>query len=40
MILDSLAQEFSQGVVQVAHLCSMISEVSVGVSQMAEAWLN
>lgn len=39
MIRDSLAQEFSQGVVQMAHLCS-ISGVSLGVSQMAEAWLN
>ena len=40
MILESLAKEFIQGIVQMAHLCSAISGVSVGVAQMAGAWFR
>ena len=40
MILESLAEESSQGTGQMAHLCSTISGVSVGVAQMAGAWFR
>lgn len=40
MILDSLAEEFSQGIGQMAHLCFTVSGGSVGVAQMAGAWFR
>lgn len=38
MILNSLAQEFSQDIVQVVHFCSMMSGASISVGIMGPGW--
>lgn len=40
MIMDAGGQEFRQGAPGMAHLCSVMSEASAGITQEASGWLD